>query len=125
LGTTKGLPLSLTLSLLTLSLLSLPAQTPRGESITDYTDWKSFDGITLPVAFTNTTGGQQTGSGKVTTMEINPPSTRRSSRNRRRSRVPLTTHAAKGRREAALLCQRNRSVAPTARRLGRQRLTGV
>jgi hypothetical protein len=26
----------------------------------------------MPVAFTNTTGGQPTGSGKLTTMEINP-----------------------------------------------------
>jgi zinc protease len=53
-------------------ILRRVAQSPRGESITDYTDWKSFDGITLPVAFTNTTGGQQTGTGKLTTMEINP-----------------------------------------------------
>jgi zinc protease len=53
-------------------ILRRVAQSPRGESITDYTDWKTFDGITLPVAFTNTTGGQQTGTGKVMTMEINP-----------------------------------------------------
>ncbi|MBV8543767.1 MAG: insulinase family protein [Acidobacteria bacterium] len=53
-------------------ILRRVAQSPRGESITDYTDWKSFDGITLPVAFTNTTAGQQSGSGKLTTMEINP-----------------------------------------------------
>jgi zinc protease len=53
-------------------ILRRVAQSPRGESITDYTDWKSFDGITIPVAFTNTTGGQQTASGKLTTMEINP-----------------------------------------------------
>jgi len=53
-------------------ILRRVAQSPRGESITDYTDWKTFDGITMPVAFTSTTGGQQTGSGKLTTMEINP-----------------------------------------------------
>ena len=53
-------------------ILRRVAQSPRGESITDYTDWKTFDGITMPVAFTNTTGGQQTGTGKLTTMEINP-----------------------------------------------------
>jgi len=48
------------------------SQSPRGEAITDYTDWKTVDGITLPVAFTTTTGGQQSGSGKLTTLEINP-----------------------------------------------------
>ena len=53
-------------------ILRKVAQNPRGESITDYTDWKTFDGITLPVAFTSTTAGQQTGTGKLTTMEINP-----------------------------------------------------
>jgi zinc protease len=53
-------------------ILRRVAQSPRGESITDYTDWKSFDGITLPVAFSTTTAGQPSGSGKLTTMEINP-----------------------------------------------------
>ena len=53
-------------------ILRRVAQSPRGESITEYTEWKSFDGITLPVAFTTTTNGQQSGSGKLTTMEINP-----------------------------------------------------
>jgi hypothetical protein len=53
-------------------ILRKVAQSPRGESITDYTDWKSFDGITVPVAFSITTGGQPTGTGKLTTMEINP-----------------------------------------------------
>jgi zinc protease len=53
-------------------ILRRVAQSPRGESITDYTDWKSFDGINMPVAFTSTVAGQQTGSGKMTTMEINP-----------------------------------------------------
>jgi zinc protease len=53
-------------------ILRRVSQSPRGESITDYTDWKTSDGITLPVAFTNTTGGQPGGSGKLTTIEINP-----------------------------------------------------
>jgi zinc protease len=53
-------------------ILRRVSQSPRGESITDYTDWKTVDGITLPVAFTTTTGGQQSGSGKLTTVEINP-----------------------------------------------------
>ena len=52
---------------------SAASPSPRAaKSITDYTDWKTFDGITLPVAFTTTTAGQPTGSGKLTTMEINP-----------------------------------------------------
>jgi zinc protease len=48
------------------------SQSPRGESITDLTEWKTFDGITLPISFTTTTGGQPSGSGKLTTIEINP-----------------------------------------------------
>jgi zinc protease len=53
-------------------ILRRVAQSPRGEAITEYTDWKTFDGLTLPVAFTTTTNGQPSGSGKLTTMEINP-----------------------------------------------------
>jgi zinc protease len=53
-------------------ILRRVAQTPRGESITEYTDWKTVDGITIPSAFTNTTAGQQSGTGKLTTLEINP-----------------------------------------------------
>jgi len=45
---------------------------PRGEGVTDYTEWKTFDGITLPVSYTTTTNGQPGGSGKLTTIEINP-----------------------------------------------------
>jgi zinc protease len=48
------------------------SQSPRGESVTELTEWKSFDGITLPIAFTTTTAGQPSGSGKLTTIEINP-----------------------------------------------------
>jgi zinc protease len=53
-------------------ILRRVAQTPHGESITEYTDWKTVDGITIPSAFTNTTAGQQSGTGKLTTLEINP-----------------------------------------------------
>jgi zinc protease len=48
------------------------APSPRGETVMDYTDWKTVDGITLPVAFASTTAGQPSGSGKMTTLEINP-----------------------------------------------------
>ena len=53
-------------------ILQRLSSSPRGDGVTDYTEWKTFDGITLPVAFTTTTNGQPSGSGKVTTMEINP-----------------------------------------------------
>jgi hypothetical protein len=48
------------------------AQSPRGEAVTEYTEWKAFNGITMPVSFTTSTNGQQSGSGKLTTLEINP-----------------------------------------------------
>ena len=44
---------------------------PAGEQTTEFSDWKNFSGINLPTAFT-VTGGDQSGSGKVTTIEINP-----------------------------------------------------
>ncbi len=43
-----------------------------GEQITEFTEWKNFGGINLPVAFTVTAGGQPGGGGKLTTIEINP-----------------------------------------------------
>jgi zinc protease len=53
-------------------ILQRLSSSPRGDAVTDFTEWKTFDGITLPVAFTITTAGQPSGSGKMTTMEINP-----------------------------------------------------
>ena len=53
-------------------ILQRLSSSPRGDAVTDYTEWKTFDGITLPVAFTTTTAGQPSGSGKMTAMEINP-----------------------------------------------------
>ncbi len=53
-------------------ILRKVSQSPRGEGVTDYTEWKTSAGITLPSAFTTATNGQQSGSGKLTTMEINP-----------------------------------------------------
>ena len=53
-------------------ILQRISSSPRGEGVTDYTEWKTFDGITVPVSFTTTTNGQPGGSGKLTTMEINP-----------------------------------------------------
>lgn len=44
----------------------------QGDQITDFSDWGTFSGITVPTAFTMTAGGKQAGSGKVTSVEINP-----------------------------------------------------
>ena len=53
-------------------LLRKVAQSRQGEAVTDYTEWKTFGGLNLPVAFTVTTGGQPSGGGKFTNVEINP-----------------------------------------------------
>ncbi len=44
----------------------------RSNQATDFSAWGTFGGITVPTAFTMTMNGQQIGSGKVTTVEINP-----------------------------------------------------
>ena len=44
----------------------------RGGQVTDFSSWGTFGGITVPTAFTMSVNGQQIGSGKVTTVEINP-----------------------------------------------------
>ncbi|HEX3070029.1 MAG TPA: pitrilysin family protein [Thermoanaerobaculia bacterium] len=48
------------------------SQSPRGEAITEYTEWKTFDGITLPISYTTTTAGQPNSSANLKSMEINP-----------------------------------------------------
>jgi zinc protease len=53
-------------------LLRKISQGRMGEQISEYTEWKVFDGLNLPVAYTVKAGGQETGSGKTATMEINP-----------------------------------------------------
>lgn len=53
-------------------LLRKISQGRMGEQVSEYTEWKVFDGLNLPVAYTVKTGGQETGSGKTATMEINP-----------------------------------------------------
>jgi hypothetical protein len=54
-------------------ILRKVAQGRMGEQITDYTEWKNFGGLKLPVAFTITAGGQPSGGGKLTDVQINPP----------------------------------------------------
>ena len=53
-------------------LLRKSSQGRMGESVTDYTEWKTFDGVTLPVAFSVKTNGEQSGGGKTSAVEINP-----------------------------------------------------
>jgi len=53
-------------------LLRKVSQGRQGETTTEYTEWKSFGGLNLPVAFTTSVGGQPSGGGKMTTVEINP-----------------------------------------------------
>ena len=43
-----------------------------GESVTEFTEWKNVNGVNFPVAFSVTTGGQPSGGGKLTVIEINP-----------------------------------------------------
>ncbi|HLJ75461.1 MAG TPA: pitrilysin family protein [Thermoanaerobaculia bacterium] len=47
------------------------AQGPMGEQTLEFADWKAFNGINLPTSLT-ITGGQSPGTGKMTTIEINP-----------------------------------------------------
>jgi len=53
-------------------LLRKIAQGRQGETVTEYTEWKSFGGLNVPVAFKATTNGQPSGEGKMTVVEINP-----------------------------------------------------
>ena len=47
------------------------SQGRMGEQVIEYTEWKNVNGINLPVAFT-VTGGANSGTGKMSTIEINP-----------------------------------------------------
>jgi len=53
-------------------LLRKVSQGPMGEQATDYTVWKPFNGINMPVAATISSNGQSGGTLEVKTIEINP-----------------------------------------------------
>ena len=53
-------------------LLRKISQVRAGEQVTEYTEWKTFDGVNLPVASSVKNAGQDAGSGKASTIEINP-----------------------------------------------------
>jgi zinc protease len=44
---------------------------PSGDQTTEFSDWKNTGGVNLPAAFV-VSGGEQSGSGKLTSIEINP-----------------------------------------------------
>jgi zinc protease len=43
-----------------------------GESVTEYTEWKTFSGLNLPAAVTMTRNGERAGEMHVTEVEVNP-----------------------------------------------------
>lgn len=45
---------------------------PAGQMVTDFTDWKSTDGITLPTQSTTTVNGEQVSSEKIEMRQYNP-----------------------------------------------------
>ena len=53
-------------------ILRKVAQSRMGEQTTDYTEWKTVNGVNIPVTLTITAGGQPSGGAKFTTVEINP-----------------------------------------------------
>ncbi len=53
-------------------LIKKISQGRRGEQMMEYTEWKNFGGLNLPVAFTATADGKPRGSMKYATIEINP-----------------------------------------------------
>jgi zinc protease len=53
-------------------ILKKIGQGPRGETTTEYSEWKVFNGLNVPVAFVVMTGAEQSASGKVTNFEVNP-----------------------------------------------------
>lgn len=53
-------------------LLRSVRNTPRGEVVADYADWKPFGGLNLPTSMTLSVNGEKQGSATVKTVEVNP-----------------------------------------------------
>jgi hypothetical protein len=53
-------------------VLKKVSQRQNGEQVTEFTEWKNFGGINLPVTISVTSGGQPGGGAKYSTIEINP-----------------------------------------------------
>ncbi|HEU4522031.1 MAG TPA: insulinase family protein, partial [Thermoanaerobaculia bacterium] len=44
----------------------------QGDQVTEYTEWKSFDGVMFPVASRTLVNGEQVGTSQTKTVEVNP-----------------------------------------------------
>ncbi|HEY2322190.1 MAG TPA: insulinase family protein [Thermoanaerobaculia bacterium] len=53
-------------------LLRSVRNTPRGEVVADYADWKPFGGLNFPTSFTLTANGEKQASATIKTVEVNP-----------------------------------------------------
>ena len=53
-------------------LLRTVRNTPRGEVIADYADWKPFGGLNFPTSLTLTMNGEKQGAATVKNVEVNP-----------------------------------------------------
>ncbi len=53
-------------------LLRTVRNTPRGEVVAEYGDWKPFSGLNLPTSLTLTANGEKQASATVKTVEVNP-----------------------------------------------------
>jgi hypothetical protein len=45
----------------------------QGDSVTDFTEYKSFGGVMIPSAATMTTNGEASGTMQLKSAEVNPP----------------------------------------------------
>ena len=53
-------------------ILRTVRNTPRGEVVADFGDWKAFSGLNLPGSFTLMMNGEKQGSATIKTVEVNP-----------------------------------------------------
>jgi zinc protease len=68
----EGSPLKWYVDPATGKLLRTASQARGGAQATDYTEWKSVGGLTLPSGFSMTVNGEAAGSGQMKTIEVNP-----------------------------------------------------
>ena len=45
----------------------------QGDQVTEYTEWKSVDGIMFPASSKILVNGEQVGTSQSKTIEVNPP----------------------------------------------------
>jgi zinc protease len=44
----------------------------EGDQVTEYIEWKNYGGVNFPIAWNVIVNGEQVGSGKITSVEVNP-----------------------------------------------------